>query len=33
VLALQVDPQWTQVYDDGFAVILVKNSALIAAPS
>jgi hypothetical protein len=33
VLALQVDPQWTQVYDDGFAVIIVKNSALTAAPS
>jgi hypothetical protein len=33
VLALQVDPQWTQVYNDGFAVILVKNSALTAAPS
>ncbi len=32
VLALQVDPQWTQVYDDGFAVIMVKNSALAAAP-
>jgi len=31
VLALQVDPQWTQVYNDGFAVILVKNSALAAA--
>jgi hypothetical protein len=28
VLALQVDPQWTQVYDDGLAVIMVKNSAL-----
>jgi hypothetical protein len=30
VLALQVDPQWSQVYNDGFAVILVKNSALAA---
>ncbi len=28
VLALEVDPQWTQVYDDGLAVIMVKNSAL-----
>jgi hypothetical protein len=33
VLALQVDPQWTQVYNDGFAMILVKNSALAAAAS
>ena len=31
VLALEVDPQWTKVYDDGFAVIMVKNSALAAA--
>jgi hypothetical protein len=28
VLALEVDSQWTQVYDDGLAVIMVKNSAL-----
>jgi hypothetical protein len=28
VLALEVDPQWTKVYDDGLAVIMVKNSAL-----
>ncbi|HEY6469949.1 MAG TPA: hypothetical protein VI434_09285 [Candidatus Dormibacteraeota bacterium] len=28
VLALEVDPQWTRVYDDGLAVIMVKNSAL-----
>jgi hypothetical protein len=33
VLALEVDPQWTRVYDDGFAVIMVKNSALAAAAS
>ncbi|MFZ0129104.1 MAG: hypothetical protein WB808_00145 [Candidatus Dormiibacterota bacterium] len=32
VLALEVDPQWTKVYDDGFAVIMVKNSELAAAP-
>ena len=31
VLALEVDPQWTKEYDDGFAVIMVKNSALAAA--
>ncbi|HVC41573.1 MAG TPA: hypothetical protein VND54_06315 [Candidatus Saccharimonadales bacterium] len=31
VLALEVDPQWTKVYDDGLAVIMVKNSALGAA--
>jgi len=31
VLALEVDPQWTKVYDDGFAVIMVKNSALDGA--
>ena len=31
VLALEVDPQWTKVYDDGLAVIMVKNSALAAA--
>jgi hypothetical protein len=30
VLALEVDPLWTKVYDDGFAVIMVKNSALAA---
>jgi hypothetical protein len=24
-MALTVDPQWTRVYDDGFAVIFVKN--------
>ncbi len=28
VLALEVDPQWTKVYDDGLAVIMVKNTAL-----
>jgi hypothetical protein len=28
VLALEVDPRWTTVYDDGLAVIMVKNSAL-----
>ena len=28
VLALEVDPLWTKVYDDGLAVIMVKNSAL-----
>ena len=33
VLALEVDPQWTKVYDDGFAVIMVKNSALARANS
>jgi hypothetical protein len=33
VLALEVDPQWTKVYDDGFAVIMVKNSALARASS
>jgi hypothetical protein len=33
VLALEVDPQWTKVYDDGLAVIMVKNSALAAAPA
>jgi hypothetical protein len=31
VLALEVDPLWTKVYDDGLAVIMVKNSALAAA--
>jgi hypothetical protein len=31
VLALEVDPQWTKVYDDGLAVIMVKNTALTAA--
>jgi hypothetical protein len=31
VLALELDPQWTKEYDDGFAVIMVKNSALAAA--
>ena len=30
VLALEVDPGWTKVYDDGLAVIMVKNSALAA---
>ena len=30
VLALEVDPQWTKVYDDGLAVIMVKNTALRA---
>jgi hypothetical protein len=30
VLALEEDSQWTKVYDDGFAVIMVKNSALAA---
>jgi hypothetical protein len=33
VLALEVDPQWTKVYDDGLAVIMVKNTALAAANS
>jgi hypothetical protein len=33
VLALEVDPLWTKVYDDGFAVIMVKNSALAAPGS
>jgi hypothetical protein len=28
VLALEVDPQWTKVYDDGLAVIMVENTAL-----
>jgi hypothetical protein len=28
VLALEVDPQWTKVYNDGLAVIMVKNTAL-----
>jgi hypothetical protein len=28
VLALEIDSQWTKVYDDGLAVIMVKNSAL-----
>ena len=27
VLALELDSQWTKVYDDGLAVIMVKNSA------
>ena len=31
VLALEVDPQWTKVYDDELAVIMVKNTALAAA--
>jgi len=31
VLALEVDPQWTKVYDDGLAVIMVKDSALATA--
>jgi hypothetical protein len=31
VLALEVDPQWTKVYDDGLAVIMVENTALNAA--
>jgi hypothetical protein len=31
VLALEVDPQWTKVYDDGLAVIMVKNTALPSA--
>jgi hypothetical protein len=31
VLALEVDPQWTKVYDDGNAVIMVKGSALTPA--
>jgi hypothetical protein len=31
VLALEVDPQWTKVYDDGLAVIMVENTALTAA--
>jgi hypothetical protein len=31
VLALEVDAQWTKVYDDGLAVIMVKNTALAAA--
>jgi hypothetical protein len=31
VLALEVDSQWTKVYDDGLAVIMVKNTALTAA--
>jgi hypothetical protein len=30
VLALEVDPQWTKVYDDGLAVIMVKNTDLRA---
>jgi len=30
VLALEEDSQWTKVYDDGLAVIMVKNSALAA---
>jgi hypothetical protein len=30
VLALELDQQWTRIYDDGFAVIMVKNSALKA---
>ena len=33
VLALEVDPQWTKVYDDGFAVIMVKNAVLAGAPA
>ena len=28
VLALELDPQWTRVYDDGLAAVMVKNSAL-----
>jgi hypothetical protein len=31
VLALEVDPQWTKVYDDGLAVIMVENTALASA--
>jgi hypothetical protein len=31
VLALELDSQWTKVYNDGFAVIMVKNSALAGA--
>ncbi len=30
VLALEVDPQWTQVYNDGLAVIMIKSSDLRA---
>jgi hypothetical protein len=33
VLALEVDPLWTKVYDDGLAVIMVKNTALATASS
>ncbi|MFI5285882.1 MAG: hypothetical protein ACHQ4F_06135 [Candidatus Dormibacteria bacterium] len=33
VLALELDSQWTKVYDDGLAVIMVKNSALAAPGS
>jgi hypothetical protein len=33
VLALELDSQWTKVYDDGLAVIMVKNTALAAAGS
>jgi hypothetical protein len=31
VLALEVDPPWTGVYDDRLAVIIVKCSARAAA--
>jgi hypothetical protein len=31
VLALEVDPQWTKVYDDGLAVVMVKNTGLDGA--
>jgi hypothetical protein len=31
VLALELDSQWTKVYDDGLAVVMVKNSALAGA--
>jgi len=27
VLALELDSQWTKVYDDGLAVIMVKHAA------
>jgi hypothetical protein len=32
VLALEEDSHWTKVYDDGLAVIMVKNAALTAEP-
>lgn len=31
-MALSVDPQWEEVYDDGFAVILVKRQVLARTP-
>jgi hypothetical protein len=31
-MALSVDPQWQEVYNDGFAVILVKRQVLAATP-